>query len=199
MKRQKAVARHVRACAIVSALAIGAFTAQSVQAATYEYTGATFSSNFAPYDTSMNISGAFDVASPLSSSMSLTDISGSLTSFSFFTGVRTFETGDDVNNFSLATDVTGAIVGWEINIDDNAWYVSMSSSSSPKDRTRNMGPGGGDAYNYTAGSWAIAPVPLPAGFWFLMAALGGLVVLAQRRRVVLPTALENAGGFGQPS
>jgi len=108
--------RLQRAVAILSIITFSATTGSAVQAATYNYTGANYAVAFTPLTNAMSIAGSFEVANPLSASMALTDISSSLTSYSFFNGVQNFTTGGTVSAFNIATDAAGEILDWNINI-----------------------------------------------------------------------------------
>lgn len=164
--------------AVIAALSGGAS-----HAATYEYTGSNFTNTFAPFNNGMRISGTLEFASKLTASMPLTDVVADVTAFSFSNGVSTFQTGNDLNLVQLSTDASGAIIGWAINIDNNSYYFTMNGpvSGGIADRSRNVG-NSTDAYNYTAGTWALTQVPAPAALPLLAVSLGGLGMFARSRK-----------------
>lgn len=91
-------------------------------AATYTYTGVTYTSASGLYTTDMAINGSFETASPLPADMPLTEIgpggSNLVTSWSFNDGVTTFTEANsmplygDSFYFSVATNSVGEITEW---------------------------------------------------------------------------------------
>jgi hypothetical protein len=99
------------ASAVVLATLLAAPAAGQV---TYTYQGNPFTTVFAPYTTAMSVSGSFEVGAPLAPG-STTDLSGSLVGFSFFDGVEARNnTNSLICQFSVTTNVGGAITGWNI-------------------------------------------------------------------------------------
>lgn len=104
-----------------------------------------------------------DLSSALPASMATADISGLVTGFYYWNGVRAFETGDDISVVHVSADASGSIAGWKTSIDDNSWYISLiGAGGGSNDRTRNLS-GAGGAYNYPPPrSWVRTSVPLLA-------------------------------------
>jgi hypothetical protein len=90
------------------------FAAPAAGQVTFSYQGNPFTTAFAPYTTSMSISGSFEVGAPLAPSTT-TELSGSLVGFSFFDGVETRDqTNSLICQFEVTTNAAGAISGWNI-------------------------------------------------------------------------------------
>ena len=82
---------------------------------TYTYTGQNFSSVTPPYTTSERVSGSFTVAVALPHFMPMTDIAGSLVSYSFSDGVQTRSNANSFTcDFRVATDGAGQISAWSV-------------------------------------------------------------------------------------
>jgi len=110
-------------CAVL-ALAV----APGATALTYGYSGNSYTlvvDNTPPsgtYTTSMNVSGSFTIAGSLAPNLALTDISGSVLSYSFNDGINTHTQANSsfVGPFNVATDGTGQIAEWQFTTSDTA-------------------------------------------------------------------------------
>jgi hypothetical protein len=105
------------------ALALPLAWAGPVQANTvYSYVGDLFTSVIdlpfpaGSYDTSMRVSGSFELTSALPANLAFTDIGASILNFSFSDGRSTIASGDaDLSNFfNVQTDAAGQIVAWSL-------------------------------------------------------------------------------------
>lgn len=71
------------------------------------------------FDTSMRVTGQFELANALSADMPMTDLTGQILSFSFSNGRATLSNVDPFTSlavFSVSTDALGAINGWAISV-----------------------------------------------------------------------------------
>ncbi len=80
---------------------------------TYNYTGAPYTTAAPPYDTTMSVTGSFQLAAPLAPNQPLQIISGSVVSLSFSDGVHTYNEATIVA-FAVGTDAAGNIDNWSI-------------------------------------------------------------------------------------
>ncbi|HET9796243.1 MAG TPA: hypothetical protein VFS34_17505 [Thermoanaerobaculia bacterium] len=92
-------------------------------AQTYTYTGQNFSSVTAPYTTAEKVTGSFTTAVALPRFMPLTDVSGSIASYSFSDGVQSRTSANSFAcDFSVATDGAGNV---------SAWFVYLTQAPHP--------------------------------------------------------------------
>lgn len=109
----------------LAALALAMTLAQAGPAqanVTYSYLGNPFSdvidASFptGTFDTSMRVSGSFELANPLAPNLAFTDIGADILIFTFSNGRSTLSSGDaDLSNFFFVqTDAAGQIVVWDL-------------------------------------------------------------------------------------
>jgi len=101
---------------LVSVLAVIllAAAAPAIGQATYTYQGNPFDTAFAPYTTSMSVSGSFQVAAPLPAS-SVINLSASVQQYSFGDGIEVRNEGNStICQFSVTTNAAGAITAYDI-------------------------------------------------------------------------------------
>ena len=166
----------------------------SLQAATYTYTGTLFTNitNVTPptgtYTDAMSVTGQFSVAAPLAANLGMgTDITGQVTSFSFFDGRNTItEVNAPLANFDytflVTTDGAGNISGSNITVSrpltplgvgGQAWtiFVGTGGSTGTIEEVLVTGPNGFDiGESITPGTWTL--IPIPATVWLFGSALG---------------------------
>ena len=107
---------------IVAGIAMTVVTlwAAPAAAATYQLTASPFTSLVPPspnpFTTSMQVTGAFVTSAPVSANLTMQDISGLITSYSFSDGVHTFTQSNSAFNsplngggFLVTTDAAGSI------------------------------------------------------------------------------------------
>jgi hypothetical protein len=181
---------------------------------TYQYEGFNYSivnlNNTPPagtYTTDMNLSGQFSVATDLTE-MSLTEIGGSLLSYSFFDGRNTLtQANSEIVRFEIAVNAIGEITEWDIQVQDpfpdpGGFFVGVQSftirtadgpnwinqGSISECTAINLDNGCtqtmADQATYVGiadnvGTWSV--VPLPAGAWLFASALGLLGWMRRQR------------------
>lgn len=103
---------------IVAGFALFAITLWSTPAAaaTYQLTASPFTSSMLPFTTSMQVTGTFVTSAPVGANLTMQDISGLITSYSFTDGVHTFTQSNSAFNsplngggFLVTTDPSGNI------------------------------------------------------------------------------------------
>jgi hypothetical protein len=167
---------------------------------TYTYTGSEFGVDadccgFAtsPYSLTDNVSGSFTVAAALGDSMSFTDITSNVTSFSFSDGVQTLTNLSALPDvtFEVGTDASGNIDAWFINLENPSPYVQIATNSGGLEDLGSSS--GGEGYiRYDAsqdapqpgwvGSSSTSPVPEPNMSWILFGLLTGGAAMMRLRR-----------------
>jgi IPTL-CTERM motif len=145
----------------------------SAQVTTYTYTGDPYTFATAPYSVGGQLTGTFTTASPLPAFLPLTDISGSLQSFSFSDGIATRTNANSfVCSFQVATDGAGNVTRWNVFLRESPYTTgnpqhSIESNGQPgpiqgadQAGTGPAGPGPCDPFVLTAnggtgtqGSW----------------------------------------------
>lgn len=182
---------------IIAALIVAASVAGHSHATTV-YTfdrGTPYFFTFGPYNSTMHVTGSFDVAAPLANNLIFADISGLVTAYSFNDGVNTLTApNSDIVNFFVDTNASGNITGWDIRlitsnpippggtqvfigtvtgVDLAEMHICVTQDCTQRQNT-------GQASGIGEGQWSFAtapsPVPLPAPFLLLALALGGLSV-----------------------
>jgi hypothetical protein len=156
----------------------------TAKAETYTYTGNDFQTATSPYTLTDFVSGFFTVASPLGDNLALGAITP--TSYSFTDGVQTFSSASPPSGvtFKVATDASGNLNGWFIDLQSGVNFVSTATTPNQEDQGTS---GGGAALNFfDEGSWQASAsggggstVPEP-GYAVLLAV--GLVGIAVVRR-----------------
>jgi len=169
---------------------------------TYSYTGDTFGFDSdccgyasSPYTLSDNVSGSFTLAAALGDSMSLTDITPDVTSFSFSDGVQTLTNASGLPDitFEVGTDASGNIDAWFINLENPSPFVQIFTESTPN-REDGGSSSGGEGYifyqpigedpqpGWTSSAATTSPVPEPNMSWILFGFLtGGGAIMRFRR------------------
>lgn len=112
-------------------------TASTFAATTYTFTGPVYTSATGAFNTTMHLTGSFTTATPLAPNlppnMPLTDITGQVTSYSFFDGVNSYNSTDAnarVLSFGVGTDASGIMNRWDVTL--QIWE-SGTSPHSPGD------------------------------------------------------------------
>jgi hypothetical protein len=173
--------------------------------ATYSYTGLNFTfifDNTPPAGTftgADSVSGSFDLAVPLGPSFALSDISGSVLSYSFTDGRSIFtDGGSAITNFDVETDGSGAISDWVLSFEIGvpATMVGDTTRALGTQFTSDFGnvsectaASGGNCTTFSAdngivnvvggGTWTFVPEPTTASLLGL--GLAGLAVQRRRR------------------
>jgi hypothetical protein len=160
----------------------------------YTYTGNDFTYIIAgtAFTTSDFVSGSFTVASPLAGNQPIQALTSSVLSFSFTDGLSTIDNPQtlwSVPIFDVATDASGNITGWDIDL-----MSSNNGDFQSEILTRNLG-GVGDlgrtAYNadladnlYAPGTWTqstpAGAAPEPGSLLLLATGLIGLAAFLHR-------------------
>ena len=148
---------------------------------TYSYTGKNLGPDpgytFSPYyTTSDSVLGTITLTSALGAGMSLTDITGMITSFSFTDGAQAYTQASSltVEDFKVATDGSGNIDAWQVAVGANFNYFILSCNGDFSD-SDYCSPGNGwgiggaaDEVFFspavginegTPGTWGLAPEP----------------------------------------
>ena len=163
----KALPKILLALTGVAALSL-AYPA-SVQAVptTYQYTGNHFTEVSGPYTTSMFVTAMVTLAGPLGANMPLTNVTP--TAFTLTDGVQTISdlTPSFFAVFQFATDATGAISDWEIEVTDFAGRLILTHSQvfppNPAEDDGVDGSGGfGQNFN-KPGQWSVGATVPDAG------------------------------------
>ena len=171
----------------LTATALGSTTSNAATV-TYNYTGGEFTSGSSPYNTSDRVTATVTFASALPTSQPFIDEVGNITLFSFNAGpAQTLSNlNADVTIFTVATDATGAIIGWRFYVQapvSGTDDVIQSIFGGGDMATINPSPGvfgDGEGPN---GSWAIAsPVPEPSAWAMMLLGFAGIGFMAYRRK-----------------
>jgi MYXO-CTERM domain-containing protein len=162
------------------------------------------------YTTSMDVSGYFTLSTPLAANSS-GNIAGSILDWSFSDGRNTLTKAGQTSYpdaFYISTNAAGAIYAWIVNLQAVANNQFNASTTDPNMFSDGSSTGGfDDAYttgtclsfnsssgcaNYNAdiasvgqaGIWAVTTVAVaePASLPIMAAGMGGLALLARRRR-----------------
>jgi hypothetical protein len=151
---------------------------------TYTYTGNDFVAVGGGYTTSDFVSGYFTLAAPLPDNLVFSNDNISPTAYSFSDGVQTFSSLAPPTNitFDIATDASGTIIRWDINLGtgppaDNAVSTdSQSSDVGEQISFTSFGEVIGDPGTWTASpATATAPEPEGLGLFTIGAIALGLV------------------------
>jgi len=148
---------------------------------TYSYTGKNLGPDpgytFSPYyTTSDSVLGTITLTSALGAGMSLTDITGMITDFSFTDGAETFTPAGviGIEDFKVATDASGNIDAWQVAVGATFGYFILScngdfSGSDYCSPGNGWGIGGAADEVFfspavglnegTPGTWGLAPEP----------------------------------------
>ncbi len=181
----------------------------------YSYAGTNFTNISDPdppagtYDTTMSVTGSFTVAAPLLSLPPSTDISASVSSYSFGDGRQTLDNGNStVDVFRMSTDAAGSPSAWFIglfapfpsptNVGDPFGAITTRNDAAIVDvgRITNCTTVAGSGCTvsvqdrgsaFTTGTWTVTPtvVPLPPAvllFGSALVALFGFGRFGMRRR-----------------
>lgn len=160
---------------------------------TYTYTGGNLGSD-PPYvvDPSFTrVTGYFTVGAALGASLPLTDITGSITAFSFSDGAQTLNSGNSTANvFDVSTGPTGAIGGWEIIInanDSSGYFFSCDNANTAVCLGPGWGAGEGEEVGFSGYLGLVEPntgiwTPEPSLYGLLALGLTGLTWRARRSR-----------------
>lgn len=167
---------------------------------TYTYTGNALGADppysLSPFTTSDIVSGFFTLSTPLADDLAFTDITSLVTSFSFGDGLQTFTNSSTLTSevFEVATDSTGAIDAWEVDLfTSTGGFLSCNGDLSDADAcSPGNGWGIGGAADETfypgavglneadAGKWTATPEPSLLGLVGL--GLLGMAVVVRRLR-----------------
>lgn len=149
---------------------------------TYTYTGNDFQAVFGgSYTTSDFVSGFFTVASPLPDNLLFSSQNVTPTAYSFTDGVQTFDSTTPPTNvtFDIATDASGNIIRWDINLGSGpplSNSVSTDSNSSDVGEQTSFSAFGeviGNPGTFVE-SGATSPAPEPGNLGVLGIGLMGL-------------------------
>lgn len=154
---------------------------------TYTYTGNDFVAVVGSYTTSDFVSGYFTLAAPLPDNLAFSNNNVSPTAYSFSDGVQTFSSVSPPTNvtFDIATDASGNIIQWDINLgtgppmDNSVSTDSTSSDVGEQISAGNFGENIGDPGTWTAMT-ATASAPEPEGLGLFT--IGGIALCLVRRR-----------------
>jgi hypothetical protein len=136
-----------------------AITANMWAATTYTFTGTNYTIivNFsscgsgpcANYTNTMNVSGSFTVATALAANLSLQDITGQVTAYSFSDGINTYantSANARIYSFQVSTDSTGHISNSNITLD--LWQTGTAPfNTSNRLASTIVAPGSAQATN----------------------------------------------------
>jgi hypothetical protein len=179
--------------------------ASTAAAATYTYTGNSFTTAFGPYTTAMSVDISVTLSTTLGANLDDFDAVPSITSFTATDGVQVITEADFLidQHFIVDTDLAGNIVSWFwLNIQGplpgtNAILSchpdtgSVSSHCDMSDTSLDDGSTtGGDNFGSgtSPGSWAtVVPEPVPsihpiALYTLLPSLLAGAGLMAMKRR-----------------
>lgn len=179
----------------------------------YSYAGEKFDSILpvatSPYDTTMSVSGSFELAAPLAPDL----VSQTITpvSYAFFDGINNLTNANSlISEFSISTNSQSNINFWDIslqtvltlkNIGDMNFQIGTerifgggpiiitSDVGSIQTCTSAGGSGGcggtsskqGRISSEDGGQWVGPPVPIPTALPLFATALAGLALIARRR------------------
>lgn len=180
---------YLLAAVVVFVLPISSALADTV----YTYTGNTFTLGLfdgpePPFTTSDFVSGWFSVAAPLGANRSFDYVS--LLAYSFSDGVDTMTNNDPTAyfDFRVATDSTGAIDLWIIDLETPDIFVGSYNNISlyPIDDFgvapgENVGANRDDPGTWTSATTPSAVTPEPSSLFLMGSGVLGLVGVAKRR------------------
>jgi len=175
--------KNVAEClGIVAMLSLASMPAS---AATYTYTGQTFTAiDDPPYTKSMSISGYFEVASPLLAYTDFADISGDVTAYSFSDGAQSISVKDSSAVFQVATNALAEIISWIVLLEGNSGEIYISSSLGDYGSFGNSPSIVARTGASRIGTWRtdVAAIPLPAAAPLLGVGLAGLGMIGWVRK-----------------
>jgi len=168
---------------------------------TYAYTGLSLGpdppNTFAPYTSADSVSGYITLSSPLAANLAnMTDITGQITAFSYSDGVQTYTQASalGVEDFKVATDASGAIDAWaiEVGADSSHFILSCNRDFSLSD---GCSPGNGWGIGGAADEVFFSPAvaitegtpgsfvetPEPSGLLLLGSGLAGMGLRMRRK------------------
>ena len=206
--------RHLKCAALAAVLGL-AVAAPTKASVLYTYTGNPFNAfqdsepPTGTYDTTMSVNGSFEVAAPLVSLPSLTDIRAQILSYSFSDGRNTLDDGNSrLAAAFFTTDAAGTPLQWDFAVVTDIRPPVAIGDQFPSIRTTNttiifdigqifectaVSPTafcedfnldrGSTVLNPVAGSWVVSgrPIPEPSTTLLFGAGLAGLGLMRRRK------------------